>query len=161
MVLSADIRASAPAGNYFVQFADSTFLEVVDGNLLSLVYPYVSAAVYPLAGTEVAITAVGLEESFTNYPNPFFPSRGEITTIGYVLPEDARVDIDIFSITGELVKTITAQAPRSGGSHQSDHWAGGNDNGRDVIPGTYFCRITAHYASGKVESFKRKVAVIR
>jgi len=161
MTLAADIRASAPEGNYCVQFADSTFLEMMDGNLLTPLYPLATALLYPLTGAEVAVAAVGLEESFTNYPNPFFPSRGQITTIGYVLPEEARVDIAIFSITGELVKTIAAQAIRAGGSHQVDCWNGLNDGGREVVSGTYFCRITAHYASGKTESFKRKVAVIR
>lgn len=161
MTLAADIRASAPEGNYYVQFADSTFLELMDGNLQTPLYPLAAALPYPLAGAEVAVVAVGLEESFTNYPNPFFPSRGQMTTIGYVLPEEARVDIAIFSITGELVKTIAAQAVRAGGSHQVDCWNGLNDGGREVVSGTYFCRITAHYASGKTESFKRKVAVIR
>jgi hypothetical protein len=161
ITLSADIRASAPEGNYLIQFADSTFMDVMDGNLLSTIYPLVAPPIYPLTGVEVAITAVGLENSFTNYPNPFFPSRGEVTTIGYVLPEEAWVDIEVFSITGELVKTIASQASRAAGSHQADCWTGANNDGRDVISGTYFCRITARYLSGKVESFKRKVAVIR
>ncbi|MDD4050359.1 MAG: hypothetical protein PHR28_00490, partial [candidate division Zixibacteria bacterium] len=161
VTLTANIRASAPEGNYLIQFADSAFMDVLDRNLLSPVYPLVIPSIYPLAGMEIAITAAGLEESFSNYPNPFFPSRGEVTTVGYVLSEDAHVDIEIFTITGELVKTIASQAPRMAGPHQSDQWTGANDNAHDVISGTYFCRITARYTSGKVESYRRKVAVIR
>ena len=69
--------------------------------------------------------------------------------------------IEIFSITGETVKEVVMDAFRLAGPHQSDQWSGHNGVGLDVIPGTYFCRITARYTDGTVETFRRKVAVIR
>jgi flagellar hook assembly protein FlgD len=116
---------------------------------------------YPLSTVEVSLQTAGLENSFSNYPNPFVPSRGEVTIIAYDLAEDASVDIEIFSITGQTVKQVVIDAFREAGSHQNDTWGGHNDKDLDVVPGTYFCRITARYVSGREESFRRKIAVIR
>jgi len=71
------------------------------------------------------------------------------------------VDIEIFTITGDLVKKVAYDSERSQGAHQEDTWAGLNAENLAVLPGTYLCRITAAYASGRVESCRRKVMVIR
>lgn len=157
--LTVDINPSAALGNYVVRFDDSTFLSMADRNLATAIYPSLSGG-YPLLSSELSIVPDGLEASFTNYPNPFIPSERP-TTIGFVLTNDAHVDIELFTITGDLVKTIVVNDFRSAGVHQSDTWDGRNEGGRDVAPGTYYCRITAHYSSGGSESFRRKVAVLR
>ncbi len=156
-----DIRSDADQGNFEVIISDSSCLEMSDQYLLTAIYPSLVEGTYPVRGIEVSVASEGLEQSFVNYPNPFNPSRGEQTAISFVLPEDAYVDIDLFSITGDFVGTIADHEFRVAGAHQSDHWSGINDAGREVLPGTYFCRITAHYTSGKSESFRRKVAVLR
>jgi hypothetical protein len=161
MTITCDIKNSASLGNYVIRFTDSSFLDISDKNLLNTVYPTLTGQSYPLLSAEISVSSASLEESFTNYPNPFNPARGEQTTIGYVLVEDAYVDIEIFSITGQAVKQIAMNAFREATSHQSDTWSGINDIGREVVPGTYFCRITARYGSGRVESYRRKIAVIR
>jgi flagellar hook assembly protein FlgD len=101
-----------------------------------------------------------LASSFSNWPNPFNPGY-EATTIGFVLEEEAHVDIEIFTITGELVKTIATGVHSPAGAHDDHAWTGLNNSGHVVIPGTYLCRVTARYSSGRVEDVKRKVAVIR
>ncbi|MFZ5980038.1 MAG: Ig-like domain-containing protein [Candidatus Zixiibacteriota bacterium] len=159
--LKAAIKADAPLGNYVFRFDDSTFLNITDKNLLTQVYAELSNGSYPLYAVEMSLSAPDLGRSFVNYPNPFIPSRGEVTTISYNLSEDAYVDIEIFSITGEAVSEVTLNSLRAQGVHQSDVWAGLNDKGRRVAAGTYFCRITARYVSGREESFRRKIAVIR
>jgi hypothetical protein len=161
MTITCDIKNSASLGNYVIRFTDSSFLDISDKNLLNTVYPTLTGQSYPLLSAEISVSSASLEESFTNYPNPFNPARGEQTTIGYVLVEDAYVDIEIFSITGQAVKQIAMNAFREATSHQSDTWSGINDIGREVVPGTYFCRITARYGSGRVESYRSKIAVIR
>jgi len=159
--LSCDIKDAAILGNYIISFDDSTFLEISDKNLGNAVHTTLISNSYPLLTAEMSISETNLEHSFTNYPNPFFPSRGEVTTIGLVLPEDAHINITIYTITGETVKEVVVNSFRLAGSHQSDTWSGVNGLGLKVIPGTYYCQITARYGSGREEGFRRKIALIR
>jgi parallel beta-helix repeat protein len=161
IVLLGDIRPDAPLGNFAVQLADSNAVSLADQNLATTIYPLLVQAAYPLLGAEISVTAGGLEESFTNYPNPFNAASGEETTIGFVLPEAAYVDIELFTITGAKVLDITRDDYRVAGAYSQDRWDGRNDAGLDVVPGTYFCRITARYVSGGTESVRRKVAILR
>jgi hypothetical protein len=158
--LRASVKTDAPLGNYVIRFTDSTFLDISDKNLGTTLYPLLAGASYPLFTVEVSLGAADLGSSFTNYPNPFNPDHRP-TTIAYTLSSDARVDIEIFSITGRAVKEVIMDASRASGTHQSDQWTGQNGVGLGVIPGTYFCRITARYTNGTVETFRRKVAVVR
>ncbi|MEW5995210.1 MAG: hypothetical protein AB1744_12570, partial [Candidatus Zixiibacteriota bacterium] len=160
LTLNCDLDSDAAPGNYLIRFNDSSFMDIADKNLSTRIYPMLTTGSYPLTTAEISVTMAGLEHSFTNYPNPFIPLRDEVTTIAFVLAEDAHIDLEIFSITGEAVKEIVMNAFRTAGSHQ-ETWSGINDVGRPVISGTYFCRITARYSSGRVESFRRKIAVIR
>jgi len=161
MQLRCDVKPSATMGNYVIRFADSTFLQMTDYNLTSAVYPILNGLSFPLMSSELTLAVGNLEGSFTNYPNPFNPNRSDATTISYVLDEDATVDIEIFTITGEAVKDVVIGAMCPAGETQYETWTGVNDLGLNVLPGTYFCRITAHYNSGREESFRRKIAIIR
>jgi hypothetical protein len=147
-------------GNYFIRFEDSAFVGLADQDLGVEVYPLLSQS-YPFSTNEFSLGPDGLESSFTNFPNPFYPVRGEYTTIGFTLNEDARIDIEIFTVTGESVKKLTVNEFRTAGAHQEDIWYGRNGIDQNVVPGTYFCRITARYLSGHEESYRRKIAVIR
>ncbi|MFH1314564.1 MAG: right-handed parallel beta-helix repeat-containing protein [Candidatus Eisenbacteria bacterium] len=158
--LTCDIRSDAVLGNYAVEFGDSAFAGFVDRDLFTVLHPRLVGADYPVLTAEISVTSGDLAGSFSNWPNPFNPDR-EVTTIGFVLAHDAEVDIEIFTITGELVKTVAAGAYRPAGAHEQDIWTGLNDSGHKVLPGTYFCRVTARYASGNAEEVKRKVAIIR
>jgi hypothetical protein len=159
--LVGDVKTNAPMGNYLISVEDSTNLDISDDYLQTRLYPTLVDGAFPLRGIELSIAGSGLEGSFVNFPNPFNPSRGEETTIGFVLPEDAYVDIDLYTITGDFVKTVADHLFKAAGAHQDVSWSGTNDVGADVLPGTYFCTITAHYVSGKSETYRRKVAVLR
>jgi len=161
LLVKAGISGDAAEGNFAIQFEDSTFMQLSDLELGGTIVPMLVSASYPWSSSDISISKASLGESFTNYPNPFRPNSGEKTTIGYVLPEDAHVTIELYTITGELVKTVVDNAFRSAGAHQDDRWNGVNGVGLDVITGTYFCRISAKYSSGREESFKRKIAVVR
>lgn len=156
-----DLTQSAEPGNILMAFSDSAFLNIIDKSLATPVYPILSGSTFPATVGEISIIAADLKTSFTNYPNPFNPARGEATTVGFVLTENATVDIDLFTVTGESVCRIADRSYRLAGAHQSDSWMGVNGEGRAVVPGVYFCRIIATYDSGRVETFKRKVAVVR
>ena len=67
-----------------------------------------------------------------NFPNPFNPS----TTIEYSMPNADNVSIEIYDITGKLVKTLISQRQAAG--EHSIVWDGSNNAGSTVSSGTYF-----------------------
>jgi hypothetical protein len=156
-----DLSPSVAAGNYVIEFGDVAFMRLADRNLATDVYPDLVGADLPVRSAEISVANEDLAGSFTNYPNPFNPARGEHTTIGFYISESARVDIEIFTVTGELVKKVAWNEDKSEGPHQDDTWSGLNEDGLGVLPGTYLCRITARYSSGRTETCRRKVMVIR
>lgn len=156
-----DLSASIASGNYVLEFGDVGFMRLADRNLATTVYPELVGADLPVRSAEISVAGEDLAASFTNYPNPFNPARGEHTTIGFYISESARVDIEIFTVTGDLVKKVAWNVEKSEGTHQDDTWSGLNEEGLGVLPGTYLCRITARYSSGNMETCKRKVMVIR
>jgi len=79
-------------------------------------------------------------ESYTlhqNYPNPFNP----VTTISYDIPEDALVNVTIYNMGGEVVKTLINQVQTSG--YKSIQWNATNTVGQAVSAGLYLYRIHA------------------
>ena len=70
---------------------------------------------------------------YRNIPNPFRAA----TTIGYALPEPARVSLRVYDISGNLVRNLVDGAIKSAGTHQAA-WDGTDDAGRKVGSGIYF-----------------------
>lgn len=115
---------------------------------------------YPILSTELSLTKANLKESFSNYPNPFGVESNE-TTITFVLAENGKVTIELFTLTGKSVLHLVKNESRLAGVYDSDKWFGNNANGLPVVSGTYFCRITVKYESGEEETELRKISVIR
>jgi len=67
-----------------------------------------------------------------NYPNPFNPK----TTIEYTLPETSDVELSIYNIKGELVKTLVKETQER--NKYSVIWGGKDNKGRSVASGVYF-----------------------
>lgn len=109
-----------------------------------------------------------------NYPNPFDLRAKSVsltnapaaqmnqsisgTMIHYGLPSDVagEVEIRIYNVAGELVRTIS-DGSRTGGSHYYIEWDGRNDDGRKTASGVYIARFTV---DKKNEKFF-KMAVIK
>jgi len=72
-----------------------------------------------------------------NYPNPFNPS----TTINFSLAREDRVRIDIYSVNGQLVRSLV-NGTFGVGMHQIV-WNGRDELGRSVSSGVYFYRMSA------------------
>ncbi len=72
-----------------------------------------------------------------NYPNPFNPT----TTIDYSVPAQSRVEIQIFNVLGQTVRTLVDE-DQTAGSYKVT-WNCTDDGGRQVSSGIYFYRITA------------------
>ena len=78
--------------------------------------------------------AYGLQ---ANYPNPFNPK----TTIRYQLPEAADVKLEIYSASGQRVRTLVDER-RSAGRY-AVQWDAFDDDGRPQASGLYFYRLQA------------------
>jgi hypothetical protein len=72
-----------------------------------------------------------------NYPNPFNPS----TVIRFSLPTEQPVKLDVYDMTGGLVKTLINQGVRAGNMEVT--WDGTNASGMKVASGMYLYRVQA------------------
>jgi len=70
-----------------------------------------------------------------NYPNPTNPS----TTIRYALPEEGRITLSIFNVSGQQVRTLVNEWQQAG-TH-AVHWDGKDESGREAGSGIYLCRM--------------------
>jgi len=72
-----------------------------------------------------------------NYPNPFNPS----TIIEYALPGKAHVEVSVFNVLGQKIRTLVDEDQTVG--YYSEVWDGTDDNGNSAASGIYFYRIDA------------------
>ena len=86
-----------------------------------------------------------------NFPNPFNPT----TTIKYALHEDSRINLEIFNIKGQKVKTL-AEGNRSAGFH-TIVWNGKDNNSRTSASGLYFYKMVSEGNSGRYTSTKKMI----
>ena len=96
--------------------------------------PFTSEASAMAKATVRTPTAFGLAD---NYPNPFNPS----TTIGYVLPAEAEVRLEVFNIAGQRVRVLLDTHQPAG--HYTVEWDSRNAQGQAVASGMYFYRLQA------------------
>lgn len=74
-------------------------------------------------------------EMYQNYPNPFNPE----TTIEFSIPDAGKVDLTVYDITGQKVKTLI-QSSVDAGSYKAV-WNGKNENGYKAASGIYLIRL--------------------
>ncbi len=91
--------------------------------------------VHPTDVTEREPAQPGAFKLSANYPNPFNPS----TTIEFELPETAEVELAIFNVRGERIKTLYSGQKPAGCYKMT--WNGTNSNGSQVSSGVYFYRL--------------------
>lgn len=87
-----------------------------------------------------------------NYPNPFNPE----TWIPYLLNRPAHVVMQIYNISGQVVRTLKVGKQDAGiyvDRAKAAHWDGRNDTGERVASGIYFYRMQTDYftATRKME----------
>jgi hypothetical protein len=84
-----------------------------------------------------------------NFPNPFDAG----TSIGFSLTRPCRVKLQIFSVTGRLVRTVS-DGPLERGAHTAV-WNGLDSRGRVVPNGVYFCRLTGSDGAGATKKMMK------
>ncbi len=102
-----------------------------------------------------AISGVGQEvpsryNLSQNVPNPFNP----MTTIFFELPEQTRVRLQVFDISGRLVRHLI-NGDSMGAGRQQVIWNGKDDTGQQVSAGVYFY----HLSAGPFKETKRMTLV--
>jgi uncharacterized protein YegP (UPF0339 family) len=118
--------------------------EVVDG----FMYEYYVTSVFSHGESEGSETAeimvdfVGVEDRIPmefavhqNYPNPFNP----VTTIQFDLPEATDVNVTVYNMMGQVVKTLVNGNIAAG--YHNVQWDGVNDFGQRVSTGIYIYRV--------------------
>ncbi len=71
-----------------------------------------------------------------NYPNPF--NAGTIIT--YSLPKAASVNLRIYNIDGQEIRTLIGNKTKTSGKHQA-RWDGKDNQGRNVASGVYIYQL--------------------
>ena len=96
-----------------------------------------------------------------NFPNPF----SDYTTFSFehnANPEDQlKVDISIYNLQGQMVKTIS-ETTEPGGSHvKTIYWNGRTDDGSPMAQGMYIYRMSIMAPDGMHKELNSKLIIIR
>ena len=101
------------------------------------VYTY---AVTDANGASASLALQTLPTAFSladNFPNPFNPA----TTIQYALPQAADVELTVYNVVGQPVRTLVAEHQSAG--RYAVEWDATNDSGHSLSSGMYFYRLQA------------------
>lgn len=100
-------------------------------------YPYLRQMPVSIEDNTVAGSTVSQLSILGNYPNPFNPE----TTICFYLPQNTeKVDLRIYNLRGQLVRTLIKSTAYPRGE-SSIVWNGRDDHGRAVSSGLYFYHL--------------------
>jgi hypothetical protein len=133
------------------------------GNLVAITFRIKEDAPYGSRG-EVILTNLGLNEEFSsnlgvlasvsvgtalpkdfslsqNYPNPFNPR----TVIEFTISKDERVNLSIYNLKGQKVKTLV-DGFRTAGTYRVE-WDATAENGEKLPSGIYYYRLQANEKS--------------
>ncbi|MCX6248389.1 MAG: type IX secretion system sortase PorU [Bacteroidetes bacterium] len=95
-----------------------------------------------------------------NYPNPFF----DRTTFSFEYNQpntELNVQIDIYSLTGQKVKTLRQPLYSNGYRANTIDWDGTGDSGARIGSGTYVYNLSLMMADGSTVRKSSKLVVIR
>jgi len=100
----------------------------------------------PISDIDEVVISGKLFELSKNYPNPFNPT----TNISFTIPKKSIVNLSVYNIKGQKVKTLANDAYPAGKHNLI--WNGNDENGHEVSSGVYFYHINAseYKATGKM-----------
>ncbi len=97
-----------------------------------------------------SMTPTPKKMNLDNYPNPFNPT----TIISYSLPNDGMIELKVYNIKGQLVKTLV-KGEQLSGSYETV-WSGKDNNEKNVSSGIYFYKL-----STKDETIMKKMLMLK
>ena len=139
--------------NFFVELNDTTYIDV---NVVTGTYSYYVTAMYGLHESEpsnvesidhtssIENTTIIVSKLIGNYPNPFNPE----TMISYQLQNKCELELTIYNLKGQKVKTLVNQQRDAG--FYSIIWNGNDDSGKVVSSGVYFYELNINGISKQV-----------
>jgi hypothetical protein len=154
---STDIQHAVHSKSWGVQMeladADGRFVELVPGESISLSFAALDAQDQNrsfVLKTDGHYVVEKLEEKrqlpsavrlYPAQPNPFNPA----TTIRFDLPAEAHVTLNVYSVDGRLVATLTDEVFPAG--RHNVKWNGRDRDGREMSSGVYFYKLTTPRSS--------------
>ncbi len=152
------LRITAATGNNGWKY----FIDERDGNTVRASHPLRDGNAVEISSTaSIALRMVSGEavpKQYAlgqNYPNPFNPT----TRIEYALPQESRVRLTVYDITGSEIATLVDATQPAG--HLSIDWNGTNSSGSVVSSGVYFFRIETQSTSGPSFVQTRKMVLMK
>jgi hypothetical protein len=113
--------------------------------------------------TELEFTVVAEEDiainNLLNYPNPF-TTNTEFSFETNQICDYLDIQIQVFSITGKLIKTIQQRNNNNGFRINGIFWDGRDDYGDKIAIGTYIYKITIHNEKGEKVSKYEKLVIL-
>jgi serine protease len=100
-------------------------------------------------------TAPTTSNLLQNFPNPFNPE----TTIQYTLSGQGKVELAIYNVLGQLVKSLIQTSQGSGTYYVN--WDGKDKTGQKVVSGVYFYKLTIESDDGHISAFIKKMLLVR
>ena len=147
--------------------SDSLLAAAADTGLRALLRPALSTGRHRLqvrlfsgldevgsASIDLTVTADLAIANALVYPHPVVDE----TAFTYVLSHDAEVTVEIFSVSGRLIRRL-GPAPQLAGFRQT-RWDGRDESGRPLANGTYLYRIAARNGDRAAER-RRPLSVLR
>ncbi len=126
-IMWKDYRTNTPYYEYYVQLFD-----------------------YEQTKTEQDQDAPGLSPNLTNYPNPFNPT----TTVQFSLAKESEVELKVYNVKGQLVKTLQKDILPSG--RHFLEWNGEDNRSRSVSSGVYLMNLNI---DGR--DYRRKILLLK
>ena len=109
----------------------------------------------PVSITEYENSPINNFKLFKNYPNPFNP----YTNINYQLPAACDVEISVYNIAGQKVKTWKFDKQASG--YHRVKWDAKDENGKGLSSGIYIYTVSATGMNGKHLIKSGKMVLLR
>lgn len=117
-----------------------------------LINPWDESKLTKILGEDMVVDSLMLDI----YPNPF----NSMSLIRLAVPEDSRVQVNIFDITGQLVKTIADEDGVKGMKRYN--WNGTDNFNTTLASGVYLVHVKVKSnSSGKTNYISKKIVYLR
>ncbi len=151
----------APQGDWYkatVLLKDQTYMFWF-GSTKGIIYECTLDAAKLYQITNASSISVSIPEKnriYPNFPNPFNSS----TRVTYELDENSGVQILVYNMLGQLVRTITENEWETAGLHTTE-WDGTNQKGIVLASGVYFIKMVLKSETGRETELSERLIFLK